>query len=228
MIRRGLHATPEGLRSIKLGKTLIAGAVALFAFQAHAAVTWSITGGAYSGEAGAQHETFDALATDANEALDLTYTGGALFNANIGGVTARPPGSIGKFLSVGTSGGQTGPIDVDLSSTPAGYYGFLWGSPDSYNYVALYSDNAATVVLSGTDVFGPVKANGFQGQVVGGQYFNAFAGAGNAFTKVVFRSAGNAFETDNHAMMGAVPEPGTYALLLAGLGVVGFVARRRK
>ncbi len=115
-----------------LTQTLIASAVALCALQAQA-FTWSITSGAYSTQAGARHETFDNLATDAKESADLAYVGGALFNASVGGITARPPGSIGNFLSVGSSDGQVGPIVVDLVATPASYFGFLWGSPDGYN-----------------------------------------------------------------------------------------------
>jgi hypothetical protein len=213
--------------SMTPAKTLIASAAALCALQAQA-FTFTITGGAYSTQAGALHETFDDLATDANEALDLSYTGGKLFNVSIGGITARPPGSKGNFLSVGTSGGQTGPITVDLSAMPASYYGFLWGSPDGYNHVAFYDGNTLLKSLSGSDVFvAPYPANGFQGAFPNGQYFNAFAGPGEQITKVIFRSAGNAFETDNHAVI-AVPEPGSFALLLAGLGALGFMAKRRK
>lgn len=208
-------------------KILIAAAVATLGLNAQA-YTWSITGGAYSTQAGAQHETFDSLATDSHEVLNIGFTGGHLFNASIGGVTARPPGSIGQFLSVGTSGGQTGPITMDLSAMPASYYGFLWGSPDSYNTVAFYEDGSLLASLTGTQAFGPARANGFQGAVEGGQYFNFFAGAGHEITSVVFRSSGNAFETDNHATIAAVPEPQTYAMLLGGLGLVGFVARRRR
>jgi len=170
----------------------------------------------------------DNLATDAQEAVDLSHAGGALFDANADGITARPPGSIGHFLSVGTSGGQGGPILVDLGATPARYHGFLWGSPDGYNQVDFYDDKTLLKSLSGSDVFSnPNPANGFQGAFRNGQYFNAFAGQGEQITSVVLRSTGNAFETDNHALFAVVPEAGSYALMVAGLGALGFTTRLR-
>jgi hypothetical protein len=56
---------------------------------------------------------------------------------------------------------------------------------------------------------------------------NAFAGVGSKITSVAFYSTQNAFETDNHAFITAVPEPETYAMLLAGLGMLGFMLRRK-
>ena len=53
-----------------------------------------------------------------------------------------------------------------------------------------------------------------------------FSIIGDAITSLVFKSTNaNAFEASN---VTAIPEPGTYAMLLAGLGVIGFVANRRR
>ena len=80
-------------------KTLIASAVALCALHAQA-LTWSITGGAYSSQAGALHETFGGLPADSNEALDLSYSGGALFNDNARR-HHRAPAGLDRQLPVG-------------------------------------------------------------------------------------------------------------------------------
>ena len=50
-------------------------------------------------------------------------------------------------------------------------------------------------------------------------------------TQTVTFAGGNGFSgptLDNVTLTAAVPEPQTYALLLAGLGAIGFVAKRRK
>lgn len=196
-------------------KHALAAALALGALQAHA-LTFTVTAGPTSTESGAVTADFDNAPP-----AGWSYTGGALFTSSIGGVTAVPPGATGNFWSIGTSGNQDGPGVVSLAGGGAKYYGFLWGSPDEYNTVSFYDGATLLGSYTGSAVYPP--ANGDQSI---GRFFNAFAGSGEKITSVQFGSTQNAFETDNHAVI-AVPEPESYALMLAGLAVVGFVARRR-
>ena len=210
-------------------KAFAAAAVVLAAAQAHA-ISFTVSEGAFSAVNGVATDTFDADAT-----ITLNVTGGAYFSVNVGGISARPPGSTGQWWSLGTSGNQGGPGLVHLD-TPASYYGFLWGSPDIYNTVSFLYNGALVGSFTGSDVFRP--AIGTQGALAGGQYVNFWADGGKQFNEVKFISGGNAFETDNHAVFpragielfnaAVVPEPETYALMLAGLCAVGFMSRHRR
>ena len=162
--------------------------------------------------------------------VNYSYTGGALFNfdslSNLpNGTSARPVGSTGNFWSIGTSPTtQNGPGNVDLG-TGVSYYGFLWGSPDTngWNTVSFYDGNTLLGAFDGNAILNP--ANGNQNYA---RYFNVFAGSGEVITNISFTANTNAFETDNHAFISAVPEPEIYAMLGAGLGLMGWVARRRR
>ena len=210
-------------------KAIAAAAIVLAAAQAHA-ISFTVTEGAFSTVEGVATDTFDADAT-----ISLNPTGGAFFSESVGGISAKPPGSTGQWWSIGINGNQSGPGIVQLN-TPAAYYGFLWGSPDSYNTVSFLHNGSVIGSFSGTEVFLP--ADGDQAQRLGGQYVNFWAGEGEQFDQVKFTSDGNAFETDNHAMFPSftveienlppVPEPGTSLLTLAGLCAIGFVARNRR
>jgi hypothetical protein len=110
------------------------------------------------------------------------------------------------------------------------YFGLLWGSVDDYNTLSFYDGNTLLFNFTGLDVDG--MANGNQG-AAGTFYVNI--NSDTAFNKVVASSSGYAFEFDNVALAvnpirlpktGAVPEPGSLALL--GLGLFAGIAARRR
>jgi hypothetical protein len=151
------------------------------------------------------------------------YAGGELFNMNnsnggINNMSARPAGSTGNYWSI--QGGQVGTVTF---AAPVSYYGFLWGSPDAlgWNSVTFYQDSAVLGTFGGTMVPG---GNAWSNA----RFFNVSTTGTSKITFIRFTASQNAFETDNHAFITAVPEPETYVMLLAGLGLLGLMARRRQ
>jgi hypothetical protein len=172
----------------------------------------------------------DVLVSGIGGGVNYSYTDGALFNFDgsstlPNGVAARPVGSTGNFWSVGvTPDSQDGPGIVNLGAGVS-YYGFLWGSPDAngWNTVTFYDGNTVLGSFDGSSILNP--PNGNQNFA---RYFNVFAGAGEVITRISFAANQNAFETDNHAFIAAIPEPEIYAMMGMGLGLMGWAARRRK
>ena len=62
------------------------------------------------------------------------------------------------------------------------------------------------------------------------QYVQFTADAGVDILGLAFTNSPsiNAFEVANFTVTAPVPEPETYVLMLAGLGAVGFMSRRRR
>jgi hypothetical protein len=55
-----------------------------------------------------------------------------------------------------------------------------------------------------------------------------FAGGDQVITGLKFTSTGVAFEIDDIAVAGVIPEPASWALMIAGFGLVGAAMRRQR
>ncbi len=154
--------------------------------------------------------------------LPSGYTGGSIvFGSN--GNSASPPGDTTGYLNEGSTYGSSTTINF---GTALSYFGFFYGSPDTYNSLQLFKGNSLLATFTGTDFAALISRSADGNQGLGG-YVNIFAqSTSEQFNRIVLKSDGNAFETDNHAVI-AVPEPETYAVLVTGLLMAGGMFRRR-
>jgi hypothetical protein len=160
----------------------------------------------------------------------ITVTGGELYAAGTDGLPnaaipmdlATSTVSQGTWLGVGPGNGTGGDAVVGFSS-PTSFVSFLWGSPDAYNALTV-TTNIGNYVFQSSSLLGLV----YDGNQDFASYVGFTADAGEFIESLTFSSTSNAFEASNFSVTAPVPEPETFALMLAGLGVLGFVARRRR
>jgi len=181
-----------------------------------------------------QVDAAGAVVVDFNGALPAGYTLSGSYSYATGttpNLQAAPAGDATQYLVVPQDGSVSGFADL-LGTTGYDTVSFYWGSIDTYNSVQ-FLDAAG-------NVFGDVYAGSYPGiadpTADGGQ-----AGPGTNRRITFTQGAGDpliyglrftnngqrAFELDNVAF-GAVPEPATWAMLIAGFGLVGGAMRRRR
>ena len=146
-----------------------------------------------------------------------TINGGTVYFANLQVAAQITPNT--PFLAAGPSSGT--PVLTFASGTS--YLGFRWGSPDDYNTLTIRDSNDVAYVFTAGSLNFAVR-NGDQSF---SQYVEFVASAGTTISSVTFASTTDAFETTQFTIS-PIPEPETYALMLTGLGALGYIGRRRR
>ncbi|NJC33739.1 hypothetical protein GGR88_001213 [Sphingomonas jejuensis] len=203
-------------------KKYLAAAVALAAFGGSAqAATFVFVPGS---DALLPTET---ITYDFNSAAnDGSVTGtNFIFQSGTNSQGAAPgAGDNSRYLSVLTDG----VANIDFGSAGLSSFSIDIGSLDSFNTLTLQFADGTTQAFTGTElVAGPADGNQVEDRTNG--RFRFTSTAGERITGLILASANNAFEVDNIATTAAapVPEPATWAMMIAGFGLVGGVARRR-
>ena len=196
-------------------KTLLASAALAVSFGASATVTGSLGGGAGS---------FLALSqAGLSNGAVATLNGGTVYNSDRP-FADIPAGSVfgNNFLAVGPTAGSPSMLTF---ATAVNYVSFLWGSPDTYNQLTVNSTGGGSQVFTAAGL-NFAQTNGNQGF---SQYVQFAGVSGSQITSLVFTNVPSvdAFEVANFTIT-PVPEPETYALMLAGLGAMAMFARRRR
>ena len=175
--------------------------------------------------------------------VGVTYTGPYAFAQTSGGTNYWQPNAPYLSSTVSNGPGDSGNSDI-IALTAAGTHTISFSSTVHNPLITLVSFNGANVTFApGSNLNFLSSGCGFWGcGSFGSTTSTSFTGVGELhgvvqlqgdFDSITFT---NTFPEGWHGItvgveglaVTAVPEPETYAMMLAGLGLLGFAARRRK
>jgi hypothetical protein len=187
-----------------------------------------------SGSLGAQTLFFDDF-NDETPGLNRTPTGWTVINGTVDIIGSGPNGTLfdarpgnGYYIDLDGSTNNAGLLSSTALSFAAGTtyeLSFDLGDSGIATNTMIYGINFASAAAA--DVLLPATAPSSQFTRFSLLFATPVATSG----RVVFDHQGgdnNGLLLDDVRVAVAIPEPGTWGLLLAGLGLMGFVARRRK
>jgi len=213
---------------MNLAKSLLASAAVLASFGANAMISGSL-GSGVGPFLTLQSSVIDQKCVPNGPAL-CTLQNGPTVVANINGGTVYtgdkgfadiPKGTVTGFLAAGPT--SSDPAVLSFAGAIS-FVSFLWGSPDLYNTLTIKDNLGASTNFTASGLGFPVT----NGDQTFSQYVQFVASAGTTIASLSFTSGGtDAFESANFSVT-PIPEPETYALMVAGLAALGFVSKRRK
>lgn len=200
------------MRSMKLA--LFATATMVISAPAHATVVGSLGGG--------DGPFLELSSAGLAGGTIATLSGGTIYTSDQP-FADIPKGEVfgGDFLAAGPLAGQPAILTF---TAPVSYLSFLWGSPDTYNVLTLFT-NQGSYTYSATSLGFPVT----DGDQSFSDYVQFTATAGETISRVSFTNnpSIDAFEVANFSVT-AVPEPATWGMMLVGFGMIGATARYRR
>ncbi len=168
---------------------------------------------------------------DGPGAAGYSWTGGLATSCSTIGGAAMPAVGVGGTASCfGYVSSALNPNTATFLTPNLKSLSFYWGSIDTYNSVDVLGAGGATIFTIAGGALPPSNGNQSLGST--NRRVNFIAGAGEVITGLRLTSTGVAFEFDTFAAetlvtTTGVPEPASWAMLIAGFGLVGAASRRR-